>query len=169
MGIIPTDGPWTFGETQHGAAEDWGEAAGGKDGESEAGGGAWTWKRLQQSEIDALFCVYVTATLPVMTISALKLNANKNQKLPEIAFRSVWHLFTPHLSLKWLWYILSFCFMLSGLQVQLSETRRELQELKASLRVAQKEKEQLLAEKQVKNSILPAAREHLESVRTEVC
>lgn len=37
-------------------------------------------------------------------------------------------------------------------QVQLSETRRELQELKASLRVAQKEKEQLLAEKQVRNS-----------------
>lgn len=33
-------------------------------------------------------------------------------------------------------------------RVQLSETRRELQELKASLRVAQKEKEQLLAEKQ---------------------
>ncbi|KAF1390477.1 hypothetical protein PFLUV_G00058480 [Perca fluviatilis] len=32
-------------------------------------------------------------------------------------------------------------------RVQLSETRRELQELKASLRVAQKEKEQLLAEK----------------------
>lgn len=38
---------------------------------------------------------------------------------------------------------------MSGLQVQLCETRRELQELKASLRVAQKEKEQLLAEKQV--------------------
>lgn len=35
------------------------------------------------------------------------------------------------------------------LQVQLCETRRELQELKASLRVAQKEKEQLLMEKQV--------------------
>ncbi|XP_034393056.1 calcium-binding and coiled-coil domain-containing protein 1 [Cyclopterus lumpus] len=33
-------------------------------------------------------------------------------------------------------------------RVQLSETRRELQELKSSLRVAQKEKEQLLAEKQ---------------------
>ncbi|XP_068454405.1 calcium-binding and coiled-coil domain-containing protein 1 [Clinocottus analis] len=33
-------------------------------------------------------------------------------------------------------------------RVQLSETRRELQELKASLRVAQKEKEQQLAEKQ---------------------
>ncbi|KAM3871684.1 calcium-binding and coiled-coil domain-containing protein 1 [Diretmus argenteus] len=33
-------------------------------------------------------------------------------------------------------------------RVQLSETRRELQELKASLRVAQKEKEQLLNEKQ---------------------
>uniref|UniRef100_A0A3P8RZN6 Calcium binding and coiled-coil domain 1a n=1 Tax=Amphiprion percula TaxID=161767 RepID=A0A3P8RZN6_AMPPE len=33
-------------------------------------------------------------------------------------------------------------------RVQLSETRRELQELKASLRVAQKEKEQLQAEKQ---------------------
>ncbi|XP_068606099.1 calcium-binding and coiled-coil domain-containing protein 1 [Brachionichthys hirsutus] len=33
-------------------------------------------------------------------------------------------------------------------RVQLCETRRELQELKASLRVAQKEKEQLLAEKQ---------------------
>uniref|UniRef100_A0A667YK90 Calcium binding and coiled-coil domain 1a n=1 Tax=Myripristis murdjan TaxID=586833 RepID=A0A667YK90_9TELE len=33
-------------------------------------------------------------------------------------------------------------------RVQLSETRRELQELKASLRVAQKEKEQLLTEKQ---------------------
>ncbi|XP_034733834.1 calcium-binding and coiled-coil domain-containing protein 1 [Etheostoma cragini] len=32
-------------------------------------------------------------------------------------------------------------------RVQLSETRRELQELKASLRVAQKEKEQILAEK----------------------
>ncbi|XP_061592095.1 calcium-binding and coiled-coil domain-containing protein 1 isoform X2 [Cololabis saira] len=32
-------------------------------------------------------------------------------------------------------------------RVQLSETRRELQELKASLRVAQKEKEQLLSEK----------------------
>lgn len=35
------------------------------------------------------------------------------------------------------------------LQVQLCETRRELQELKASLRVAQKEKEQLVMEKQV--------------------
>lgn len=34
-------------------------------------------------------------------------------------------------------------------QVQLCETRRELQELKASLRVAQKEKEHLLMEKQV--------------------
>ncbi|XP_034446691.1 calcium-binding and coiled-coil domain-containing protein 1 isoform X2 [Hippoglossus hippoglossus] len=33
-------------------------------------------------------------------------------------------------------------------RVQLSETRRELQELKASLRVAQKEKEQLIGEKQ---------------------
>ncbi|KAK9515333.1 hypothetical protein VZT92_025986 [Zoarces viviparus] len=33
-------------------------------------------------------------------------------------------------------------------RVQLSETRRELQELKSSLKVAQKEKEQLLAEKQ---------------------
>lgn len=43
--------------------------------------------------------------------------------------------------------------MISGLQVQLSETRRELQELKGSLRVSHKEKEQLLAEKQVKTSI----------------
>ncbi|KAM6929868.1 calcium-binding and coiled-coil domain-containing protein 1 isoform 2-T2 [Lycodopsis pacificus] len=34
-------------------------------------------------------------------------------------------------------------------RVQLSETRRELQELKSSLKVAQKEKEQLLAEKQL--------------------
>ena len=39
------------------------------------------------------------------------------------------------------------------LQVQLSETRRELQELKASLRVAQKEKEQLLMEKQARPEI----------------
>lgn len=38
---------------------------------------------------------------------------------------------------------------MSGLQVQLCETRRELQELKASLKLTQKEKEQLLAEKQV--------------------
>lgn len=45
------------------------------------------------------------------------------------------------------------CPLICGLQVQLSETRRELQELKASLRVAQKEKEQLLAEKQVRNSV----------------
>lgn len=37
-------------------------------------------------------------------------------------------------------------------QVQLCETRRELQELKASLRVGQKEKEQLLTEKQVSAS-----------------
>ena len=36
------------------------------------------------------------------------------------------------------------------LQVQLGETRRELQELKASVRVAQKEKEQLLAERKVR-------------------
>lgn len=43
--------------------------------------------------------------------------------------------------------------MISGLQVQLSETRRELQELKGSLRVSHKEKEQLLEEKQVKTSI----------------
>ncbi len=47
----------------------------------------------------------------------------------------------------------SCCPLISDLQVQLSETRRELQELKASLRVAQKEKEQLLAEKQVRNSV----------------
>ena len=40
------------------------------------------------------------------------------------------------------------------LQVQLSETRRELQELKASLRVAQKEKEQLLMEKQARPVLL---------------
>lgn len=39
------------------------------------------------------------------------------------------------------------------LQVQLSETRRELQELKASLRVAQKEKEQLLGEKQARHTV----------------
>lgn len=38
------------------------------------------------------------------------------------------------------------------LQVQLSESRRELQELKASLRVAQKEKELLIAEKQVRDT-----------------
>ena len=38
------------------------------------------------------------------------------------------------------------------MQVQLSEARRELQELKASVRVAQKEKEQLLAEKKVRNA-----------------
>ncbi|CAG07391.1 unnamed protein product [Tetraodon nigroviridis] len=37
-------------------------------------------------------------------------------------------------------------------RVQLCETRRELQELKASLRVTQKEKEQLLAEKQVRRA-----------------
>lgn len=37
-------------------------------------------------------------------------------------------------------------------QVQLCETRRELQELKTSLRVTQKEKEQLLAEKQVRQT-----------------
>lgn len=43
-------------------------------------------------------------------------------------------------------------FKIFGLQVQLSETRRELQELKASLRVAQKEKELLQAEKQVSHS-----------------
>lgn len=36
------------------------------------------------------------------------------------------------------------------LQVQLGETCRELQELKASLRVAQKEKEQLLLEQQAR-------------------
>lgn len=42
-------------------------------------------------------------------------------------------------------------------QVQLCETRRELQELKASLRVAQKEKEQLLMEKQVSvRCVVPA-------------
>ena len=34
----------------------------------------------------------------------------------------------------------------------MSEARRELQELKASLRVAQKEKEQLQAEKKVRGS-----------------
>lgn len=45
-----------------------------------------------------------------------------------------------------------FFLCVSGLQIQLSETRRELQELKASLRVAQKEKELLQAEKQVRNS-----------------
>lgn len=38
----------------------------------------------------------------------------------------------------------------SVLQVQLCETRRELQELKASVRVTQKEKQQLLAEKRVR-------------------
>lgn len=38
-------------------------------------------------------------------------------------------------------------FVCLCVQVQLSEMRRELQELKASLRVAQKEKEQLQAEK----------------------
>lgn len=43
--------------------------------------------------------------------------------------------------------------LISTLQVQLCETRRELQELKASLRVAQKEKEQLLAEKQVRGLV----------------
>lgn len=43
--------------------------------------------------------------------------------------------------------------MTPGPQVQLSETRRELQELKASLRVAQKEKEQLIAEKQVTSTV----------------
>lgn len=37
-------------------------------------------------------------------------------------------------------------------QVQLCETRRELQELKTSVRVTQKEKEQLLAEKQVRHT-----------------
>lgn len=57
--------------------------------------------------------------------------------------------------------------MIFGLQVQLSETRRELQELKASLRVAQKEKEQLLAEKQVRNTLIN--RLQLESVQAENC
>lgn len=52
---------------------------------------------------------------------------------------------------------MSCCLLICGPQVQLSETRRELQELKASLRVAQKEKEQHHAEKQVRKleSILP--------------
>lgn len=39
------------------------------------------------------------------------------------------------------------------LQVQLSETRRELQELKACLRVAQKEKEQILTERKVRKTV----------------
>ena len=54
---------------------------------------------------------------------------------------------------RWLSFTVSCCLIICGLQVQLSETRRELQELKASLRVAQKEKEQLLLEKQVRNTV----------------
>ncbi|TNN82509.1 Calcium-binding and coiled-coil domain-containing protein 1 [Liparis tanakae] len=46
-------------------------------------------------------------------------------------------------------------------RVQLSETRRELQELKSSLRVGQKEKEQFLAEKQVRNILCLVREESL--------
>lgn len=51
------------------------------------------------------------------------------------------------------------------LQVQLCETRRELQELKASLRVTQKEKEQLLAEKQVRQTGLCTPQPYLDKKR----
>lgn len=45
-------------------------------------------------------------------------------------------------------------------QVQLSETRRELQELKACLRVAQKEKEQLQTEIQARSQTHLASFSH---------
>lgn len=47
------------------------------------------------------------------------------------------------------------------LQVQLSETRRELQELKASLRVAQKEKEQLQTEIQARSQTYLTSFSHI--------
>lgn len=50
------------------------------------------------------------------------------------------------------------------LQVQLSETRRELQELKASLRVAQKEKEHLLMEKQELMEYMRQLEQRMEAV-----
>lgn len=59
---------------------------------------------------------------------------------PTASFVNYFHLTLP---------LLSVC---SLPQVQLCETRRELQELKTSLRVTQKEKEQLLAEKQVRQT-----------------
>uniref|UniRef100_A0A4W5KJW2 Calcium binding and coiled-coil domain 1a n=1 Tax=Hucho hucho TaxID=62062 RepID=A0A4W5KJW2_9TELE len=49
-------------------------------------------------------------------------------------------------------------------RVQLSETRRELQELKASLRVAQKEKEQLLLEKQDLMEYMRQVEQRMEAV-----
>ncbi|XP_046896652.1 calcium-binding and coiled-coil domain-containing protein 1 isoform X1 [Hypomesus transpacificus] len=49
-------------------------------------------------------------------------------------------------------------------RVQLSETRRELQELKASLRVAQKEKEQLLMEKQELMEYMRQLEQRMEAV-----
>ena len=47
-----TEGPWASGETQHRDAEDGGQAAGGEDGKSEAGGWAWERKGLQPGEKD---------------------------------------------------------------------------------------------------------------------
>ncbi|XP_064876922.1 calcium-binding and coiled-coil domain-containing protein 1-like isoform X1 [Oncorhynchus nerka] len=49
-------------------------------------------------------------------------------------------------------------------RVQLSETRRELQELKASLRVAQKEKEELLLEKQDLMEYMRQVEQRMEAV-----
>ncbi|XP_031650442.1 calcium-binding and coiled-coil domain-containing protein 1 isoform X2 [Oncorhynchus kisutch] len=49
-------------------------------------------------------------------------------------------------------------------RVQLSETRRELQELKASLRVAQKEKEELLLEKQDLMEYMHQVEQRMEAV-----
>lgn len=57
----------------------------------------------------------------------------------------------------------------SVLQVQLCETRRELQELKASLRVTQKEKEQLLAEKQVRQTGLCTPEPYLDKRGLSLC
>lgn len=74
----------------------------------------------------------------------------------EINFAVIYSVYyTTHLTftvcISWVW--LPCCPLMTYLQVQLSETRRELQELKASLRVAQKEKEQLLGEKQARHTV----------------
>lgn len=50
--LIPTEGPWARGETQHRDSNDGGEVTGGEDGESEAGGWARERKGLQSGEKD---------------------------------------------------------------------------------------------------------------------
>lgn len=80
LSVSSTEGPWATGEAQHRDAEDGGEAAGGEDGESEAGSWAREGEGLQQGERDHQALTVAVSWVSVMLFvffAALRMGAFK--------------------------------------------------------------------------------------------